>query len=85
MAEIYPLAQNQEQRMTDNMKYGGNTRLIRMGGNMTTIYAVGSGGTQHVQVWNHEEKKWAIAASEYQLKTARSISGVLAVSRDLVC
>ena len=30
-------------------------------------------------------KKWAMAPTEYQMKTARKFFGLLAVPRDLVC
>ena len=75
--------------MAGHLIHGGNTDLISMGGDTTTIYALGTGryspATRNVEVWDPNYQKWAMAPTEYQMKTARTWFGAMAVSRDIVC
>ena len=72
--------------MAGNLGKSGYTKLVSVGGKTTIIYAVGTGsGTTNVEEWSHDQQTWALAPNEYQMKTARSWFGLLAVSRDLVC
>ena len=72
--------------MVGNLGESGFTQLVSLGGKTTTIYAVGTGaGTTAVEEWNHDQQTWALAPTEYQMKTKRDFFGLLAVSRDLVC
>ena len=75
--------------MAGHLIHGGNTNLISVGGDTTTIYALGTGNykpvTRNVEVWDPNDQKWAMAPTEYQMKTARLWFGLLAIPRDLVC
>ena len=84
--EIYPIPQNQGQKKVGNLGKSGYTQMVSVGGKTTTIYAVGTGGqTTNVEEWNHDQQTWALAPTEYQMKTGRDFFGLLAVPRDLVC
>ena len=87
--EMYPISQNQGQKKVGNLRYKGYTQMVSVGGKTTTIYAVGTGssniGTTNVEEWNHDQQTWAMAPTEYQMKTGRDVFGLLAVPRDLVC
>ena len=84
--EIYPISQKQEQKMVGNLGKPDYTQLVSVGGKTTTIYAVGTGyETTNVEEWSHDQQTWALAPTEYQMKTKRDFFGLLAISRDLVC
>ena len=60
--------------------------MISVGGDTTTIYALETGYyiTRNVEVWDPIYQKWAMAPTEYQMKTGRTWFGAMA-DRDLDC
>ena len=48
--EIYPINETTDQKMTGHLIHGGNTNLISMGGDTTTIYALGTGFVEQVGI-----------------------------------
>ena len=82
-SEIYPINNTTNQKMTGHLIHGGPTYLTSVGGDTTTIYALET--RKNVEVWDPNDQKWAMAPTEYQMKTKRDFFGLLAVSRDLVC
>ena len=85
--EIYPINKTMDQKRTGHLIHGGNTNMISVVGCTTTIYALGTGThiQRNVEVWDPNDQKWAMAPTEYQMKTGRAWFGALAVPRDIVC
>ena len=55
-------------------------KIVSLGGK---TYAFGTDSGRKVEVWNGQG--WDLATQEFQMKTKRYDSGVMAVPKDFVC
>ena len=78
--EKYSLDGETQERVSKLNNGAFRIKIISLGGK---TYAFGTGSGTKVEVWNGQG--WDLATQEFQMKTKRYDSGVMAVPKDFVC
>ena len=78
--EKYSLDGKTQERVDGLMGTGYAVKIVSLG---DKTYAFGTDAGRKVEVWNG--RGWDLAPQEFQVKTKRYYSGVMAVPKDFVC
>ena len=78
--EKYSLDGKTQERVGQLINTGYAVKIVSLG---DKTYALGTDFGKKVEVWNG--RGWDLAPQEFQVKTKRYYSGVMAVPKDFVC